>query len=66
MLDETQGTGGPGAPGRAAGAAPEPVVEDNGPWWVVFIVTFIFLFASAFAFLVHSLLVTFGTGIPGA
>lgn len=59
MVDETHGTG-------AASGAPEPVVEDNGPWWAVFLVTFIFLFASAFAFLVHSLLVTFGPGVPGA
>lgn len=49
MVHETQGTG----------AAGEPVVEDNGPWWGVFLVTFIFLFASAVAFLVHSLMVTF-------
>lgn len=48
MVDETQGAG-----------APEPVVEDNGPWWAVFLVTFIFLFASAVGFLVHSLMVTF-------
>lgn len=62
MVDETQGAGGPGGPGRAggaAGAAPEPVVEDNGPWWAVFLVTFIFLFASAVGFLIHSLMVTF-------
>ena len=62
MVDDTQGTGAAGGPGRAggaAGAAPEPVVEDNGPWWAVFLVTFIFLFASAVAFLVHSLMVTF-------
>lgn len=58
MVDETQGAGGAGGPGGAAGA-PEPVVEDNGPWWAVFLVTFIFLFASATAFLVHSLMVTF-------
>lgn len=56
MVDETQGTGAAGGP---AGGAPEPVVEDNGPWWAVFLVTFIFLFLSAAAFLVHSLSVTF-------
>lgn len=48
MVDETQ----------ASGGAPE--VEDNGPWWAVFLVIWIFLFASATAFLVHSLAVTFG------
>jgi len=53
MVDETQETGG-------AGDASGPVVEDNGPWWVVFLTIFIFLFASAVAFLVHSLMVTFG------
>lgn len=36
-----------------------PGVEDNGPWWAVFIVTFIILFGTAFAALVHSLTVTF-------
>ncbi|MFW6083984.1 MAG: hypothetical protein ACODAA_02115 [Gemmatimonadota bacterium] len=80
MVDETQGSGGvgrgagapageTGAPAGGAsdaGVAAEPVVEDNGPWFVVFITVFIFLFASAFAFLVHSLLVTFGTGVAGA
>lgn len=40
-------------------AGPEPVVEDNGPWFVVFLVIFLVLFASAFAALVHSLSVTF-------
>lgn len=59
MVDETQGSGAAGDPGGAGGGAPEPVVEDNGPWWGVFLVTFILLFASAFAFLVHSLSVTF-------
>lgn len=58
MVDETQGSG-------AGSGAIEPVVEDNGPWFLVFILTFAFLFASAFAFLVHSLLVTFGPGISG-
>lgn len=43
---------------RRRGELP-PGVEDNGPWWVVFIVTFIILFGSAFAALVHSLTVTF-------
>ncbi|HSM08682.1 MAG TPA: hypothetical protein VLA33_06660 [Gemmatimonadota bacterium] len=58
MVDETQGTG-------AGSGAIEPFVEDNGPWFVVFMTVFVFLFASAFAFLVHSLLVTFGPGIAG-
>lgn len=63
MVDETQGSGAGGGPAGAGGGAvgaPEPVVEDNGPWWLVFILTFVFLFASAVAFLVHSLSVTFG------
>lgn len=58
MVDETQGAGGGGRSGAGSGTV-EPVVEDNGPWWAVFLVTFIFLFASAAAFLVHSLMVTF-------
>ena len=49
MVDETQGST----------SDAEPVVEDNGPWWGVFLITWIFLFASAVAFLVHSLSVTF-------
>ena len=46
--------------GEAYRGGPPPGVEDNGPWWWVFILTFILLFASAFAALVHSLAVTFG------
>jgi len=62
MVDETQRRGARGGAGASAGGAgaAEPVVEDNGPWWVVFLTIFIFLFASAVAFLVHSLMVTFG------
>ena len=60
MVDETQGTGASTVSGSSDAAASEPVVEDNGPWWGVFLVTWIFLFLSATAFLVHSLSVTFG------
>jgi hypothetical protein len=35
-------------------------VEDNGPWFAVFLVVFVFLFAAAFAAVVHSLGATFG------
>ena len=38
---------------------PESGVEDTGRWFALFLTIFIFLFASAFAFLVHSVLVTF-------
>lgn len=50
MADESRG------PDPVVGAA----VEDNGRWFVLFLTIFVFLFASAFAFLVHSVLVTFG------
>lgn len=44
----------------SAGRDPLPAgVEENGPWWLVFFLTFLFLFGSAFAFLVHSFAVTF-------
>lgn len=38
----------------------EPVIEENGRWFALFLTIFVFLFASAFAFLVHSVLMTFG------
>ena len=49
MVDESPGPDPAGA----------PVVEDNGRWFALFLAIFAFLFASAFAFLVHSVLVTF-------
>jgi hypothetical protein len=49
MVDESEGLASTG----------EPVVEDNGRWFALFLTVFVFLFASAFAFLVHSVLVTF-------
>jgi hypothetical protein len=61
VVDETQQTGGSGAGPTGAGpTGTGPVVEDNGPWWLVFILTFGFLLAAACAFLFHSLAVTFG------
>lgn len=66
MVDETQQTGGSGTGPTGTGpvvtgpTGAEPAVEDNGPWWLVFILTFGFLFAAATAFLFHSLAVTFG------
>jgi hypothetical protein len=50
MVDESTGPDPVGA----------PAVEDNGRWFALFFTIFVFLFASAFAFLVHSVLVTFG------
>ena len=44
--------------GRAGGVG--PVVEDNGPWFAVFVVVIVILFATAGAAVVHSLLATFG------
>lgn len=40
-------------------ARSEPVVEDNGPWFVVFMVGLVLLFAAAFAAVIHSLASTF-------
>lgn len=46
-------------PVSGAGAA-EPAVEDNGPWFGVFVFVIVVLFAAAGAAVVHSLMVTFG------
>lgn len=51
---------GTGADGAIDMSGNEPVVEDNGRWFIVFLTVFTFLFVSAFAFLVHSLALTFG------
>ncbi len=45
---------------RGPATAGEQGVEDSGRWFALFLTIFVFLFASAFAFLVHSVLVTFG------
>lgn len=50
MPDESQGLDSTG----------EPVIEDNGRWFALFLTIFVFLFASAFAFFVHAVLMTFG------
>ena len=53
-----RGTSGPGRasdPGMANG----PVVEDNGPWFVVFIVSLVILFTAGFVAVIRSLLATF-------
>jgi hypothetical protein len=49
MKDETNG------PNETA----EPVVESNGPWFVVFMVGIVLLLAAAFAAVIHSLSATF-------
>lgn len=48
-------------PGKASGAgkASDPVVEDNGPWFVVFMVGLVLLFTVGVAAVIRSLVATF-------
>lgn len=49
-MDEQRGASGGGLP---------PGVEDNGPWWGVFLVVLVVLFLSGVAAVVHSVVETF-------
>jgi hypothetical protein len=42
------------------GVSSDPNVEDNGPWFGVFLFVVVTLFAAAAAAVIHSLVATFG------
>ncbi len=55
MLDAPEG-----ARSSESGVSSPPDVEDNGPWFGIFLFVIVILFAAAAAAVIHSLVATFG------